>query len=99
MLNRSRLIIFSEASTILNDSAVDNIRHISQSYQRGELQNINITAGYHQDKSDEVTTTDRIETITRLLKDFGVAEGDISANMKIFKSDIPNRFVKIELLR
>ena len=98
-LNRSRMVIFHDESTILNDVAIDNIRHISQSYHIGDLQNINITAGYLENMEDEITTADRIKAISNLLMDFGVEEGDISANMKIFKSDIPNQFVKIELLR
>jgi len=98
-MNKSRLIIFNEESSLLNDTAVDNIRDLAKLYSKGLLQNINITAGQVEENDDEGTATFRIDAITQLLQDFGVREGDISANVKIYRSELPNQFVKIDLLK
>jgi len=99
LLSNSRLIIFDETSSLLNESAVDNIRELAKLYNRGVLQNINITAGHVEKENDEITADDRINAISQLLSDFGVKEGDISADVKIYRSELPNQFVKIDLLR
>ena len=99
MLSNSRLIIFDEQSSLLDDMAVDNIRELANKYNSGILQNINITAGYQPNERDEIEAEDRISAISQLLLDFGVKEGDISADLKIYRSELPNQFVKIDLLR
>ena len=99
VLSNSRLIIFNEQSSLLDEMAVDNIRELANLYNRGALQNINITAGYQPNQKDELDAEDRISAISQLLLDFGVKEGDISANVKIYRSELPNQFVKIDLLR
>ncbi|MEE9373300.1 MAG: hypothetical protein V3V00_09630 [Saprospiraceae bacterium] len=98
-LNSSRLIIFNETSTLLNEVAVNNIRDLANLYNRGVLQNVNITAGQVSKDIDEPNTESRINAITQLLRDFGVKEGDISADIKLYRSDLPNQFVKIDLLK
>ena len=97
-LQNSRLIIFPEDLALLNDTAVDNIRDVARLYSKGFLQNINITASHDDDNSDEALANYRVDAVYQLLTDFGVEEGDISADMKIYKSDVPNQFVKIDLL-
>ncbi len=97
-LQHSRLIIFPEDLALLNDTAVDNIRDVARLYSKGFLQNINITASHDDDNSDEALANYRVDAVYQLLTDFGVEEGDISADMKIYKSDVPNQFVKIDLL-
>ena len=99
MLNNSRLIIFDETSALLNEAAIDNIRDLANLYNRGTLQNINITAGHVENEDDGITVDDRINAISQMLEDFGVKEGDISADVKIYRSELPNQFVKIDLLR
>ena len=98
-LNRSKLIIFGEESALLDEAAVDNIRELANQYNIGSLQNINITAGHIEAKDDETTVDDRINAISQMLQDFGVEEGDISADIKIYRSELPNQFVKIDLIR
>lgn len=99
MLSNSRLIIFDETSALLNEAAIDNIRELANQYNRGILQNINITAGHEETEDDEIKVEDRISAISQLLLDFGVEEGDISADIKIYRSELPNQFVKVDLLR
>lgn len=99
ILNNTRLIIFNESSSLLNEIAVDNIRELATLYNNGVLQNINITAGHVEKENDDATVEDRIGAISQLLHDFGVKEGDISADIKIYRSELPNQFVKIDLLR
>ena len=98
-LQNSRLIIFQENLSMLNNTAVDNIRDVARLYNQGFLQNINITASHEKNRNDEALASYRIDAISQLLIDFGVRKGDISADMKIYKSDIPNQFVKIDLLK
>jgi hypothetical protein len=95
----TRLIIFDEDQALLNDFAVHHIREVATLYSKGYLQNVNIVASHSSAHDDEALAAYRIETIYQLLKDFGVREGDISADMKIYKSDLPNQFVKIDLLK
>lgn len=99
MLNNSRLVIFNEESSLLNDVAVDHIRDLADKYSRGVLQNINITAGRTTQNNDTIMATYRVDAIAQLLQDFGVAEGDISRDIKIYRSELPNQFVKIDLLK
>ena len=73
---------------MLNDIAVNHIRDLARLYSRGILQNINITAGHTDEFDDEALAAYRIDAIFQLLKDFGVEEGDISADMKIYKSEL-----------
>ena len=98
-LQNSRLIIFQENLSMLNSTAIDNIRDVARLYNQGFLQNINITASHEESRNDETLASYRVDAISQLLIDFGVRKGDISADMKIYKSDIPNQFVKIDLLK
>jgi len=99
ILDRSKLIIFGEESAMLNEAAVDNIRTLANLYNYGSIQNVNITAGHVENADDEDTVNDRINAITQMLEDFGVKEGDISADVKIYRSELPNQFVKIDLVK
>jgi hypothetical protein len=99
LLANSRLIIFQEEKALLDETAVNHIREFARLYSNGRVLNINITAGHQDDFQDEALAAHRIEAVFQLLKDFGVEEGDISADMKIYKSDLPNQFVKIDFLK
>ena len=99
ILERSKLIIFAEGSSLLDDSAVDNIRRLSTLFVKSPSQNINITFGQSENKESNILSENRVSAIRQLLKDFGVKEGDMSTDVKIYRSELPNQFVKIELVK
>ena len=98
-LDNSRLIIFEEENSILNNVAINNIRDLATKYNQGLLQNIRLTAGQTQSLGDESLTGYRVQAIFQMLVDFGVEATDISADFKVYKSELPNQFVKIDLLK
>lgn len=94
---KSRLLIFEEDKAILDYMAVEHIRDMSRLYSKGYIQSINISAAHTNDFEDEALAANRINVIYQMLKDFGVDDNGITADMKHYKSDLPNQFIRLNI--
>jgi hypothetical protein len=77
--------------------AVNHIRDLARLYSKGFIETIHISAAYEDSQTDEVLAAHRIKTIYQMLKDFGVSDGSITADMKKYKSDLPNVYVRLNI--
>lgn len=94
---KSRLLIFDEDSALMNQGAVDHVRDLARLYSKGYIDEISIEAAHEDTFKDEALAAYRIATVYQMLKDFGVKEEDIFADMKYYKSDLPNVYVRMNI--
>ena len=94
---KSRLLIFEEDQAILDQIAVDHIRDLARLYAKGYVQSINITAAHYDNNKDEALAAYRVNAIYQMFKDFGVDDEGIVADMKEYKSDLPNVYVQLKI--
>ena len=94
---KSRLLIFQEDQATLDQTAVNHIRDLARLYAKGYIDNIKITAAHFDDHADEALAAYRVSSIYQMLKDFGVEDEGITADMKQYKSDLPNVYVQMHI--
>lgn len=94
---KSRLLIFKEDQAILEQPAVDHIRELARLYTKGYIESINITAAHYDEDKDEALAAYRVNSIYQMFKDFGVDDEGITADMKQYKSDLPNVYVQLRI--
>ena len=94
---KSRLLIFSEDSALIDQVAVDHVRDLARLYSKGYINEINIGAAHADTDQDEALAAHRISAVYHLLRDFGVQEEDITADMKNYQSDLPNLYVTMDI--
>ena len=94
---KSRLLIFPEGMSIMDSVAVDHVRDLARIYHKGYISNVHITAAHVDDFSDEALAAQRVDVIFHMLRDFGVNEEGITADMKEYSSDLPNVYVQLKI--
>lgn len=94
---KSRLLIFPEEQAMLDQVAVDHIRDLARLYTKGYIQSINISAAHLDNNIDEALAAHRISSVYQMLKDFGIEDEGITADMKQYRSDLPNVFVQLKI--
>ena len=96
ILGNNQYIGFSPERAILLAAAVDQIRLISESFQRGEIRNISITS-YHIDTyRSRSLARNRASAIKGLLEAFGMPKSLITARNIDVTPDAKLDFLKVE---
>ncbi len=92
-------IAFSRGRAILNQKAVDQIRLISDAYQRNEIREIIINS-YHDDSvRQRILAKNRSKAISDLLNTFGVQSKNIQINMPYGQENNQLYFVYLSFVK
>ena len=94
---KSRLLVFTEDVALLDNVMVDHIRDLARLYAKGYIESVHISAAHQTSYGDEALAAHRINVIYQMLRDFGVKNNDITADIKRYKSDLPNVYIRLNI--
>ena len=97
IFNQIEFISFEKKRSILNKSAVDRIRAISQKYQNGEISSITLTVHQKNIFKTNRLAQNRMITIRDLFVAYGVKEVDIYFSSELYEKPLMSDLIMMHL--